>query len=263
MELKEFRHKTALITGASSGIGKQLACQLAANGCNLILVARRSDRLVELKLDLEKKHSIKVENITLDLSELGASQSLFRIVQQKNINVDILINNAGNGRQLLFNEIALDEHKNTLDLNITALTELTHLFSTKMIENGLGYILLVGSVAGFFPVPNFASYSASKAYVNSLGTALNSEVRSQGVNVTVLNPGATQTEFTEKAGQKFPQLLEKYFFSQPEDVAAAGLIGLQKRKTQVTPGIANKLTVFLMRFVPLYFQSHIAKMIFR
>lgn len=263
MKLSTFQQKTALITGASSGIGLCFARQLAAEGCHLILVARRVDRLRELKLELEVTYKIRVETIQLDLSTSGAAKQLVQLTDDRSLHVDILINNAGNGRQRHFNEITLDEHLNTIDLNIRALTELTYLYSTKMIANKSGYILLVGSVAGHFPVPNFASYAASKTFVNYLGIALRNEIQSSGVNVTVLNPGATKTEFGDNAGQSFSPLVEKIIYSSPEGVAKAGLEGLLKGKSQVVPGIKNKVTLLSMRFIPQFLQAVIGKLIFR
>lgn len=258
-----FKQKTALITGATSGIGLCFARQLASEGCDLVLAARRSERLKDIKSDLEAIHGVKVHTVTVDLSVPGSANQIVTFIDNANLSIDILINNAGNGRQRHFNEIAVEDHLDTINLNIASLTELTHIFSSKMASQGSGYILLLGSVAGYFPVPNFASYAASKAYVNFLGVALRNEIKARGVTVTVLNPGATKTEFSDKAGQKFPPLLEKFMFSKPDDVAKAGLDGLRKGKAKVVPGLKNKMIVVLMRILPQKTQAIIGKMIFR
>lgn len=263
MSLEQFKGKTALVTGASSGIGECFATQLARAGSNLILVARRTDRLETLKTKLEAEYGVKAEVISLDLSHAGAPQKLFDTTEGQGKPVDILLNNAGYGKQHLFTDIPLDTQLNMVDLNVRALTALSHLFAAKMKERGQGRILLVGSVVGFFAVPNMATYAASKAYVKNLGIAMNKEYRSHGVSVTVLNPGATATEFSVNADQEFGALLEKLLFMSADKVAAIGLSALAKNKASVVSGASNKLTVLFMRFIPTCLQSSIAAVIFK
>jgi len=150
-----------------------------------------------------------------------------------------------------------------VDLNVRTLTALSHLFAAKMKERSDGNILLVGSVVGYFAVPNMATYAASKAYVKSLGVAMNKEYRSHGVNVTVLNPGATSTEFGATAGQEFSGLLEKILFMSADKVASIGLSALAKNRAAVVPGVNNIATIWFMRFMPVCAQNAIAAVIFK
>jgi len=263
MSLKKFKGKTALVTGASSGIGECFATQLAAAGSNLILVARRTERLETLKTKLEAEHGIQAEVISLDLAQPDAPQKLFDATEGQGKQVDILLNNAGYGKQDLFTDIALDTQLNMVDLNVRTLTALSHLFAAKMKERSDGNILLVGSVVGYFAVPNMATYAASKAYVKSLGVAMNKEYRSHGVNVTVLNPGATSTEFGATAGQEFSGLLEKILFMSADKVASIGLSALAKNRAAVVPGVNNIATIWFMRFMPVCAQNAIAAVIFK
>lgn len=263
MSLSKFKGKTALVTGASSGIGECFATQLAEQGTNLILVARRTDRLETLKEKLEAKHGIQADVISLDLAQHDAPKKLFEATEGAGKQVDILLNNAGYGKQHPFTKVPLETQLNMLDLNIRTLTELSHLFIEKMKERRSGHILLVGSVVGYFAVPGMATYAASKAYVKNLVIALNTEYGKYGVGVTALNPGATATEFSANADQEFGGLLEKLLFMSADKVAAVGLSALAKNKASVVPGVNNCLTVFFMNFMPVRMQSAIAAMIFK
>ena len=241
-----FSGKTALITGASSGIGAEMARQLAAAGCNLILVARRTERLNALAEELS---TVSVQVITLDLSDPLAPQMLFDEVARRGLLVDILINNAGFGFQKPLLAMSLEEQLGMVDVNDRALLALTRLFAASMAERGRGWILNVSSVSAWFPIPGMATYAASKAAVLHLSRALHEELKPFGVVVTALCPGGTRTEFSSLAREKMDPDLEKVMM--PADrVAAAGLQGLMAGKAVVVPGALYKLMVAVTRFLP-------------
>jgi hypothetical protein len=263
MSLEKFKGKTALVTGASSGIGDSFAKLLAQSGVNLILVARRVDRLEALKATLEDKHGVKVDVIAQDLSSIDAAQLVFDATEGRGQQVDILINNAGYGKQGAFSQSDLDVQVNMLDLNIRTLTALSHLFIYQMKQRKSGYVLLVGSVGAFLPVPNMAAYAASKAYVRSFGEALNRECQADGVSVSVLNPGGTSTEFNEVAGQQLSAVVDKLFMMSAENAARIGLNALIKNKPSVVAGLSNAAGMFMLRFIPRFVQTSIAGQVFK
>ena len=189
----------ALITGASAGIGEDLAHIHAEKGGDLVLVARREDRLQEIADELRSAHGVEVNVVAMDLTAPNAAQTLFDTVASMAIDVDVLINNAGFGGHGKFHEADLDREQRMMQLNMVALTELTHLFVQPMVERGEGMILNVGSSAGFLPGPLQAVYYATKAYVNSFSQAIANELSGTGVTVTVLCPGPVATEFQEAA----------------------------------------------------------------
>ena len=180
---------TSLITGASGGIGAELARLFAAAGFDLVLVARRKEKLDELKNELESAHKIKVSVFECDLSKDGAAQKVFAFTQEQNISVDVLVNNAGFGDWGLFAECNLEKQNQMIHLNILSLTELTRLFVPQMTERKSGRILNVASIASFMPGPKMSVYYASKAFVRSFTEALSVELKKTGVTVTALCPG--------------------------------------------------------------------------
>lgn len=190
---------TALVTGASAGIGEELARLHAQKGGDLIIVARRKDRLDDLAAELRDEYGVDVQVIASDLSKQDAASALFYEVQNRGLEVEILINNAGFGGHGEFHEAELDREQRMMQVNMVALTELTHLFVQGMVERGRGRVLNVGSTAGFLPGPLQAVYFATKAYVNSFSQAIADELRNTGVTVTVLCPGPVKTEFQEAA----------------------------------------------------------------
>lgn len=190
---------TALITGASSGIGQELARYHAALGGDLILTARRAALLDALKTELEAKHGITAHVFALDLGAKDGAEALIKAVGDAGLTVDILINNAGFGGNGIHIERARATELAMIDLNISALVTLTHAFGGQMVANGGGKILNVGSTAGFIPGPNHAVYFATKAFVNSFSQAIDQELRDKGVTCTVLAPGYVETEFAQAA----------------------------------------------------------------
>ena len=191
---------TALITGASSGIGKELATIHAERGGNLILVARSKDKLNELKVELEKKHKVLVSIIPKDLSAAGAAKELFNEVQSLGIQVDYLMNNAGFGLVGKFHELPWERQMQMINLNMIALTELTYLFLQEMVPRNNGKILNTSSTAGLIPGPLQAVYFASKAYVSSFSNAIAEELYDKNITVPALLPGATETGFAKTSG---------------------------------------------------------------
>lgn len=191
--------KTALITGASSGIGKEFARYHAKQGGDVIITARRKESLEALKTELEAEHGVKAHVIAADIGQEKGVQTLIKAVEKAGLRVDILINNAGFGGHGLHIERPLGNELGMIDLNVKSLVTLTHVFANKMVEQGGGKILNVGSTAGFAPGPNQAVYFATKAFVNSYSQAVDHEMRPKGVSCTVLAPGYVETEFAKTA----------------------------------------------------------------
>lgn len=252
--MKELSGKTALITGASSGIGETIARQLAALNCPLILVARRSDRLEELKTELQQKHDIKIDIFSCDLAKPDAAQSLYDQCQQQGLFVDILINNAGFAKHGPMLDIPLATHQEMMQLMVITLTELSYLFGQDMKQRQSGYIMLVSSLLGFLPGPQFATYSAIKAYALNLADSLVREFRPQGIHITALCPGGTATEFMDVSGQKIEGLRSLAMMSS-DSVARSGLNALATGKGNVVPGLLYKLAVLALRLVPRNVQA--------
>jgi len=242
-------NEITLITGASSGIGRELARVFAENGHALFLVARNRERLDALKEELSEGHGVRVLTLSVDLSEVGGPKRLAGELKSQGIVVENLVNNAGSGDFGTFAESEQEKIREMLMVNIHALTLLTRLLLPGMIERRKGRILNVGSVAGFIPGPCMAVYFATKAYVLSLSEALSIELKGTGITVTVLCPGTTNTEFFRRAGIGTTPPGRMGMMS-PETVARAGYNGMMKEKTIVIPGLRNRLLTVLPRFFP-------------
>lgn len=240
--------KTALITGASSGIGEQIARIHAERGGNLVLVARREERLVALKEELEKAHGIKAEVLAADLSDEGAPDEIFEAL--RGTRVDYLINNAGFGGQGLFHERPWTEERSMIEVNILALSKLTHLFLPSFIQRKSGRILNVSSTASLVPGPLQATYFATKAFVTFLGNALSEELRGTGVTVTTLMPGATDTGFAAEAGMEKTSLFQSAL--SPRGVAEDGYNAMLRGKLNVISGVpfARRVQYAFIPFMP-------------
>lgn len=241
--------KWALVTGASSGLGADFARQLAGCGCNVVLTARREERLREHKTDLEKDYGVKAEVIPMDLANEEAPQRLYNEIRVRGLHMDILINNAGFGIYGPFVEIDWEREKKMLELDMITLTHLTKLFLHDMLERDYGFILQVSSIGAFQPSPTYATYSAAKSYVLNFSQALDYELRNTNVSCTVLSPGITSTEFLEVAGQK-PTLYQRLMMMESEEVTRMGIKAMLKRKSAVVPGLMNKLTIWSMKLLP-------------
>jgi short-subunit dehydrogenase len=242
--------KFALITGASSGIGKEFANIHASKGGNLILTARRADNLTQIATDIVSKYQVKVEIISMDLSLPESSQKLFEAVNKLNINVDYLINNAGFGDSGPFDQSDLAREIQMIDLNVSALVKLTKLFGKEMIARGSGKILNVASVAAFLSGPNMAIYFATKNFVLAFSEAIAYEWKKKGVTVTTLCPGPTQSEFFDVAGMNDFKMIKMMKLPTSFEVANYGYLAMLKGKTVAIHGIMNKIQAFLVRFMP-------------
>jgi uncharacterized protein len=246
---KDIQNRTALVTGASSGLGVDFARELAKEGANLILVARREDRLKAVAAEINQEFGVAVDVIPMDLAETGAPQVLYDHLKAENKAVDVLVNNAGYGLFGMFTELSWEKQKQMLDLDIIALTHLTKLFVPDMVARKFGAVLQVASIAAYQPAPTYASYAGAKSYVLLFSEALDHELRGTGVNVTTVSPGVTATEFLKVAGQK-PTLYQRMVMMQSPEVARQGIRALLRQQRSVVPGFFNRFSAFLMRFIP-------------
>lgn len=241
---------TALITGASGGIGLELARLCAKGGHDLILVARNGPKLEELGKYLTGMYGVRTEVVVADLSSPAAPRAIMDEVTARGMGVDVLINNAGFGDWGLFGRGDLSSQLAMIQVNITALTELTRLVLPRMVTQRKGRILNVGSTAGFAPGPLMAVYYATKAYVGSFSQALAEEFRGTGITVTVLCPGPTRTGFAAVAGLGDSNLFNGPNVMAVEPVAEAGYRGMMRGTAVVVPGLLNKLLIFSIRTAP-------------
>jgi hypothetical protein len=251
--------ETVLITGASSGIGLELAKCFAADDCRLILAARNRDALEKLAEELRRKNKIEAIVLTVDLSLPETPKRIFAELSEQKITVDVLVNNAGFGANGSFAEISLSRHLEMLQVNITALTELTGLFLPGMIARQHGGILNVGSVAGFQPGPGMAIYYATKAFVLSFTEGLAEELLGTGLKVSVLCPGPTESNFGSVArGKKVRQI--KTSKMSAAAVAVYGHRAFRSGKITAVPGVRNKVFIFLNRILPRQFPRKMVKL---
>jgi len=199
--MRDYQGKTAVITGASSGIGVEFAKRFAARGANLVLVARRKDRLLAVAKEIKSAHQVNVDVIVADLSEVGAAEKLFKSLQRKKIQVDIMVNNAGFGTMGEFKNSSINRVTEEIQLNISTLVQLSRLAIPGMVERGNGVVVNIASTAAYQPVPYMAVYAATKAFVLSFTEALWGELDGTGVSALALSPGGTKTEFFEVASE--------------------------------------------------------------
>jgi uncharacterized protein len=247
------RKDTALITGASAGIGLELAKLFAADGHDLVLVARRADVLEKLADSLRARHGIAARIWPADLADPCAPRQLQERAVAEGVAVDILVNNAGFGAIGHFHELSPQRQLGIIDVNMRALTEMTYHFLPAMRQRRHGRILNLGSIVGFLPGPYMAVYYASKAYVVSFSEALAEELLGSGITVTCLCPGYTATEFQKSAGIKKTGLLARLRPMSAEAVARIGYRGLMAGRRLVVPGWGNRISVFGLRFSPRWF----------
>ncbi len=246
------RRRTALVTGASTGIGREFAKVFAEHGFDLVLVARRRDKLQQLAGELGRSYGVSALVIPQDLTLQDAAQAVFDEVQSAGIEIDVLINNAGIGFLDAFADVPLDQHVKLLQLNVVALTSLTRLFVGPMIERGWGKIINLASAAAFQPTPSFALYGASKAFVLSLSEALAEELRGTGVTVTAVCPGFADTALVRDALAARGHQLEfaSWLLLDPEAVAREGYQAAMRGKAIQVNGLPYKLSAQLVRFPP-------------
>jgi short-subunit dehydrogenase len=242
--------KTALITGASNGIGYELARVHAEKGVNMVLVARSKNKLEELRREIEEKHKVWVYTVGKDLSVPGAAREVYDELKTKSISIDYLINNAGVGDFGLFSESDWTRQEQMINLNITALTHFTRLFLPDMICRGGGRIMNLASTASFQPGPTMSVYFATKAFVLSFSEALSYEVKQHNISVTAFCPGATHSGFQAATSQRDARLFEGNKFPSARKVAEYGYRAMIKGKAVAIHGFKNSIIINSIRFVP-------------
>jgi short-subunit dehydrogenase len=250
---------TALITGASSGIGLELARIFAANGHDVVLVARSEGKLQALATELQSARPVRAHVIAADLSIPGAARTIVEHLDARGIAIDVLVNNAGYGVYGPFLATSLEAELAMIQVNIVALTELTKRLAPAMAARGNGRILNVASVAAFLPGPLMAVYYATKAYVLSFSEAIADELAPSGVSVTVLAPGPTESGFQTAAALEESKLMAGKRLPTSEEVARAGYNGVMARKPLIVPGLTNKVTIQLTRVTPRRFLATLVR----
>ncbi len=252
-------NKTALITGASAGIGYELTKIFSKNGHHLVLVARNKERLDAIAAEMQEAHNIQAKVISKDLSEPDSPQEIYDEVVADGIDIDVLVNNAGFGLNGPFIDFSTEEHMALIQVNVTALTLLCDLFGADMVERRSGRILNVASTAAFQAGPLMSAYYASKSYVLLLSEALDNEFAKDGVHVSVLCPGPTKTKFAERADMSSTKIINVPWLMDAAEVAEIGFAGLMKGKRIIIPGFMNKLLAFNTRFTPRFIVVLIAR----
>jgi len=241
----EHRNDYVLITGGTSGIGYELAKRFAADGFHLLLVARNEAMLQEVTNELKTKYAVEVTPIAQDLFQPGAAEEIYRQTKEMGIEVSVLVNDAGQGQWGPFVETDLERDLEIIQLNIVALLSLTKLYVRDMVARGRGGIIQLGSEAGKAPVPLLSVYAATKAFVVSFSAALANEMRDTGVTITLLMPGATDTDFFPKAGQEDTVVYRETDLAAPEDVARDGYNAFINGENRIISGSKAKMNVFL------------------
>jgi short-subunit dehydrogenase len=250
--------KSALVTGASSGLGVDFARQLAAMGAHLILVARREEQLNAVKAEIEAQHPVRVTVVAMDLSTPDAPQRLYDQLTAAGLEVDVLINNAGFGLHGPFLEIPWEREQNMLELDIVTLVHMTKLFTRAMAARGQGWVCQVASIGAYQPTPTYASYAAAKAFVLSFGEALNHELKPAGVKVSVVSPGVTATEFLAVSGQQ-ATLYQRLVMMQSPEVVRIAIAAMLKGTPSVVPGLINAVSAWSNRLIPRRVSTMIAE----
>jgi short-subunit dehydrogenase len=252
------RKEYALITGASRGIGYELAKVFARNGFNLVLVARNGEKLETVAKELTQAYMADCHVISADLSLMSGVEEVYRRVHENNLTVSVLVNNAGVGSYGPFCQTDFRTEAQVINLNVAGLTYLTRLFATEMVENGSGRILNVASVVGFWPLPQMSVYAATKAYVISFSQTLASELKGTGVNVSVLCPGSVETDFSTGVQKKVTdsrsglvtRVLVRMRYMDAATIATIAYRDLMKNRRVIIPGAFFRTVRIAMKFVP-------------
>lgn len=241
----------ALITGASKGIGKAIAFQLAAKGYDVLLVARNENLLQSVAEEIRSKHKVSVDYFAIDLALGGAAQQLHEWVKTRNYPVSVLVNNAGYGLSGKFDTYSLPDHLQMMQVNMNAVVELTHLFLPQLKQQAQAYILNIASSAAYQAVPYLSLYAASKAFVLQFSRGLNYELKQSSVSITCISPGSTDTDFAVRAnvGEKGMKAAKKVNMT-PEDVAKIAVNAMFDKKPEVITGFLNKLGAFFVWLLP-------------
>lgn len=252
------KEKWALVTGCTSGIGKAFAKLLSAKGFSLVLVSRNEEKLKVLSEELKQEYKINTVIIGEELEKEGAAHEIFEKIQKEELKIQILVNNAGFNECGTFLETNGEKELEMIRLHIIFTTEMMKLFIPEMVRQKNGQVLNVGFTGSYIPCPYDAVYAATKAYLLSVSKGINAELKNTGVSITTLCPGATETEFAQKAGME-ETLLFKIFVMKPEKVAAIGYKALMKRRTSVIAGGYNKLLVASSYLLPERFICFLSK----
>lgn len=250
----------AIVTGASKGIGKEIALQLAKKKYSLFLVARNEDALKELSEHIKKEFTVDCKWLATDLSNPDGVQKVIRFVEKEMSDVSILVNNAGYGIWGAFDETVVDKQLNMMDLNMRTPVVLIHAFLPLLKKQKQSYILNIASTAAYQAVPTLGVYAATKSFMVLFSRALHYELRKTNVSVTCISPGATDTNFMNAAGMTSPEILKRAekFNMNPNEVAAFAVRGMFKKKNEIIPGFINQLSVFMTRLVPKSLTEKIA-----
>ena len=247
--VSRMKAQTVLVTGASSGIGLELARCFAAEGCRLILLARRQQALQTLAEELREANGIQAEVLPADLSDPGTPLRVFKHLQANGTKINVLVNNAGFGAHGWFMQVPVERHLETLQVNVNSLMHLSRLMLPGMVERGQGGILNVASTAAFQPGPVMAVYYATKSFVLSFSEALAEELAGTGVSVTVLCPGPTLTTFPDAVNAPHSEFFQKTAMS-ARSVARVGHRAFRQGRVIAIPGFSNSLFAFLVRLAP-------------
>lgn len=242
--------QTALITGASSGFGYEFAKLFAKDGFDLVLVSRNGEKLQDVAQEIKMQHNVRAIIIEKDLAKADAAQELYNEVQKHHIQVDVLVNNAGVGEHGFFTETDMDKELAIIQLNIVALMQLTKLYLTDMVARDSGRILQLASTASIAPLPLMAVYSGTKAFVYSFSQALINELKDTNVSMTILLPGASDTDFFHKARAEHTVIYNDTSLSDPADVAKDGYKALMKGKDSIVSGLKNKMQTAMSTILP-------------
>lgn len=248
--MEQLQGKWALVTGASSGIGVDIAKILAGAGCHLVLVARRMERLEALQKTIKAQHNVRVELIPLDLAVEDSAQHLYEHIKSSGLAIDVLINNAGVGLFGTFADTDWKTEKRMLTLDLINLVHLTKLFVQPMRVRGNGYVLNIASIGAYQPSPYYASYSAAKSFVLMFSKAIHYELKKSGITVTALSPGVTATEFLETAGQRKLSFFQRMTIMKSDKVAQIGIDAMLQGKSSVISGKMNAMNTFMIRLMP-------------
>lgn len=247
MKAYPYKNKLALVTGASSGIGKVYAEALAARGCHVVLTARSGDKLEDLASGIKRRYGVRAYAAACDLSKANAARQLAEHISELGLTVDILINNAGFGTYGRFEEIDPEREQDEITLNTASLVDLTHRFLPGMLKRGDGVVVNVASMASFMPCAYSAVYGATKAFVLSFSEALWAETRGRGVRVLALCPGATDTGFFDAVGGK--EMAAGRKLSTPEKVVQAGFRGIDRGRSYMIEGRTNYYMAQMLRLL--------------
>ncbi|HUR59331.1 MAG TPA: SDR family oxidoreductase [Opitutaceae bacterium] len=259
----DYRGKTALVTGASGGIGEEFARRLAARGMNLVLVARSADKLQALARQLASEHRVDVKVMPADLAVAGAAQKLLEACRAQQVTVDLLVNNAGSGTYGRFEDIPAERDNHLIQLNIAAVSDMAHAFILPMLKRGAGAVINVASSAGFQPTPHFAVYGATKAFVLSLSESLWALYRDRGVRVMALCPGPVATGFFEATQSN---IADVKFFQRTmtaAQVVSGGLRAFERGSCTYIPGWMNWLSAFSTRTSPRWVTALVSERLMR